>query len=1005
MKKSIATIAVLVLFVCSLSAQDQPILLNKALGKPVEINLGQLTSSLQNVSIVQATEVRGNILEIGNTIELPNPKGEGRLIFRVIETPVFSEEKQKDNPDIHSYTGVSANRAYTLKMSITPAGFLAHIRGNAKAYIIEKLNGEYRLYSKGELKDVYECGFEEAFLKEGGSLNRERKERGISSYTSGATLRTMRMAVATTGEFYQRYGSLAAVNAKLNEFLTLINAFYEQELAMTFTLVATNDNIVFSDPNSDPFSPTGSASASGSQSAFSGGTIQGLMPYGNYDIGHTFHYQAPSVGFPAYGYSISGQAGPSPCNDGSKARAWSQYTKGSSISEVPAAAIVGAIVHEMGHQFYAWHTFNGDGGNCVASYGQYFPGSGYEPGSGTTTMSYKGSCGAGYNLTGGDDAYFHAISRKEILDQFGTTVGCASTSATGNSAPVANAGPDYVIPVGTPFVLTGSATDANGDNLTYTWDEFDSPNLNGNDQGALGNNTTGVGGYTAVNSTTAPLFRSRQSTSGQRTFPKLDFILDDGNMPSDVEGEALPLVPRTMKFMLTVRDDNPGIPAVDADEVVVTVVDNGGAFAITSQNGPSFWLYNGSNTVDITWSVAGTNAAPINCANVKISLSTDGGQTFPTVIAASTPNDGLYTYAIPNLSTAAARVKVEAIGNVFFDINNVDITISSSCAPELSNISPSTILTAEEGSPSLDFSMFSFGDQITSLCGSISGSDPTGWLVVENGGFCDYYGNAPQYDELEFFSLNGGSVTFEVVETTGTLYAGLNLFSQSYDPSFSCAGWIASNRYLCGPASVCGSNDDLTANAVQGNNYLMISGFDGGNAGNYSLSFSGSAIYEPVPSSGSSYDYAFLVYNMNNGLIVDFLTEIDLSAYPIASYRIYGISFPGGSDLTPYKSTSFSSFSDMLSNNTICGRLSENFRDVQITPICGQDYVLTSPTDDVANGSVVYEAEGYIQATNEISGGNVRYDATEYVLMNPGFHVAGQAGMVFKAVIDGCGGE
>jgi len=78
---------------------------------------------------------------------------------------------------------------------------------------------------------------------------------------------------------------------------------------------------------------------------------------------------------------------------------------------------------------------------------------------------------------------------------------------------------------------------------------------------------------------------------------------------------------------------------------------------------------------NVTWSVAGTDAAPIGTANVKITLSTDGGYTYPWVLAASTPNTGSKTVTLPLVATTRGRIKVEAIGNVFFDVSNTDFTV------------------------------------------------------------------------------------------------------------------------------------------------------------------------------------------------------------------------------------------------------------------------------------------------------------------------------------------
>ncbi|HAO28021.1 MAG TPA: hypothetical protein DCQ68_10845, partial [Chryseobacterium indologenes] len=78
------------------------------------------------------------------------------------------------------------------------------------------------------------------------------------------------------------------------------------------------------------------------------------------------------------------------------------------------------------------------------------------------------------------------------------------------------------------------------------------------------------------------------------------------------------------------------------------------------------WAGNSSQT--ITWDVANTTAAPVSCANVSILLSTDGGLTYPTILVASTPNDGSEAVTIPDISTTQARIMVAGEGNVFFNV-------------------------------------------------------------------------------------------------------------------------------------------------------------------------------------------------------------------------------------------------------------------------------------------------------------------------------------------------
>jgi hypothetical protein len=88
----------------------------------------------------------------------------------------------------------------------------------------------------------------------------------------------------------------------------------------------------------------------------------------------------------------------------------------------------------------------------------------------------------------------------------------------------------------------------------------------------------------------------------------------------------------------------------------------------------------------VTWDVGGGSVA----ANVNIRLSLDGGNTFPAVLAAGTPNDGSEAVTLPCTPSATARVKVEGAGNIFFDISNANFT--------LSNVPPAIALNVTAGS-------------------------------------------------------------------------------------------------------------------------------------------------------------------------------------------------------------------------------------------------------------------------------------------------------------------
>ncbi|HQF43020.1 MAG TPA: T9SS type A sorting domain-containing protein, partial [Ignavibacteriaceae bacterium] len=220
----------------------------------------------------------------------------------------------------------------------------------------------------------------------------------------------------------------------------------------------------------------------------------------------------------------------------------------------------------------------------------------------------------------------------------------------------------------TPFAITGSAVDPNGDALTYCWEEFD-----------LG--PAGAPGSPVGN---APIFRSWNPTnSPTRIFPRLQNLLNN----TTVIGELLPTYARAMTFRLTVRDSKMGGGGVDRAQFQFSVDGNSGPFVVTVPNTNVNW--SALSTQTVTWNVANTNVAPVNCANVNILLSTDGGNTWPIVLAANTPNDGSEDVVIPDNQVTTARIKVEAAGNIFFDISNVNFTISQPIPVEL------TMFTAE----------------------------------------------------------------------------------------------------------------------------------------------------------------------------------------------------------------------------------------------------------------------------------------------------------------------
>ncbi len=282
---------------------------------------------------------------------------------------------------------------------------------------------------------------------------------------------------------------------------------------------------------------------------------------------------------------------------------------------------------------------------------------------------------------------FHVKSLEAIVaySQTGAGNGCAAPTATGNTAPAVTGPGNFTIPKGTPFSLTAAATDINGDSITYDWQEYD-----------LGGATTAVPN-TDSDGTARPIFRPYLPTvGGTRTFPSLQYILNNANVPPAttggfLTGELLPAIARTMTFQVVARDNRANGGGINTATSVVTVDGVSGPFAVTTPNSGTV-----GSSFNVTWNVAGTTAAPVSAANVKISLSTDGGNTFPTVLNPSTPNDGAQGVVVLNTVSSTARIKVESVGNIFFDISDADFSIVGPTA------APATIsgnVTTANGAP------------------------------------------------------------------------------------------------------------------------------------------------------------------------------------------------------------------------------------------------------------------------------------------------------------------
>ncbi|TGE15589.1 reprolysin-like metallopeptidase [Hymenobacter elongatus] len=617
--------------------------------RPVSFQMDAVRGALQQAPAEQGAGARNS----ATVISLPMPDGSSQR-FRIVKVAVMHPALAAKYPAINTYQAQGIDDPSAIaRLDVSPAGFHGMILGSQgrTVYIDPAAQGDNVHHLVFERQAMNQAALGAVCLTtEADAALAMPQPTAFLRQPNGTQLRTYRLAMACTGEYAAtkggtKAGALAGIVTSVNR----VSGVYEKELAVRLVLVANNDQLVYLDGSTDPYTnSSGGAMLNENQR-----TISTIIGEANYDIGHVFSTggggvaQRPSVCLPTNAAFSQGKARgvtglPNPVGD---------------------AFDIDFVAHEIGHQFGGDHTFNSNTGNCAGN--NLAASSSYEPGSGVTIMAYAGICSP-QDLADNSLPYFHSRSFDQIVTHITGAGNCAVITPTNNLVPVVNAGANYRIPVSTPFALTGSATDADGDPLTYSWEQFD--------LGPTGPPTAPVGN--------APLFRFFTPTaSPTRTFPKLYNLLTN----TDTIGEVLPAYGRRMVFRLVARDNRVGGGGVDYDSMHVVVVPTAGPFLVTFPNTasttPIRWLAGAPQQV--SWDVANTTAAPISAANVDITLSTDGGRTFPTVLLVNTPNDGTQLVTVPASvgNSSLARIKVQASGNVFFDISNSNFAIQVPTGP------------------------------------------------------------------------------------------------------------------------------------------------------------------------------------------------------------------------------------------------------------------------------------------------------------------------------------
>lgn len=590
-----------------------------------KLDISSLKDGLEGV-----TYREGAISGFVGQIELPHTDGSTRT-YTVKRNQTLHPDLNNRFPEIITLDAYATDGSGARgKWDITPQGLHAMIiiPGESTVFIDPMFKGNTEYYIVYRKKDFYsdkmmECSFESTV---------ENDPVLIESLIPYGTceLRTYRLALAATAEYTTYHGGTVALALSAQATsMNRVNGVYEKDIAVTMTLIPNNDTLIYTS-NPDPYT-NGAASTMLNQNQTN---VNNVIGSANYDIGHVFGTNSGGVA----GLGVV-------CNNNSKARG----VTGSS-APINDPFDIDYVAHEMGHQFGANHTQNNPCNSVSAAR--------REPGSASTIMGYAGICPP--NVQNNSDDYFHNYSLQEISARItGTAGGCPVYTVLNNTGPtLVSTNGNATIPINTPFALTAIATDPDGDVLTYLWEQMN------NQQTTQPPLATATGG---------PNFRSWDpDTLGTRYFPRLSALANNGPFT----WEVLSSVSRTMSFRVAVFDNHSVGSCSDYVDVTLTTTASAGPFVVTYPSATGI-TWAGGSTQTVTWNVANTDLAPVNCDSVQILLSIDGGLSYPIVLETLDENDGSHSIVAPNITTTTARVMVMSKNGTFFDISDNNFTIVS----------------------------------------------------------------------------------------------------------------------------------------------------------------------------------------------------------------------------------------------------------------------------------------------------------------------------------------
>ncbi|MFK7922933.1 MAG: reprolysin-like metallopeptidase [Bacteroidia bacterium] len=601
-----------------------------------------------NFSEKEIAESVLSVLRSGqDEVILPLPDG-SHAAFKLRPQAILADELAQKFPEIKAWYGVAPN-GWEVYLDHDANRLHALLRKDGKNWFLDPEEGQYIL-SRNNRKTP-----EEALC-----LSDEKNmalpafptaAAGTADKTGLARHHVFRCAIAATGEYTAYHGGTTALAmAEIVSVLNRVNAVFSRDVAISFQLVAGNDQLIFSQPNTDPFT-NGDLNTIIQENQ---NLIDAVIGDANYDVGIVFGRSGLGGGAIAYYNSV--------CQSGYKAQAAIVLN-----NPIGDGFAIDFVAHEFGHFFGAHHTHNNP---CYR-----FAPTAYEPRSGSTIMAYAGVCSPSFQQN--SDAYFHASSIDEIRQSLSSGYVCGQVNSVSNQAPIVIVNqPTDFLPVGTPFSLDGFAIDAEGDSLSYCWEQWD----------------LGSPGSTHANTVFGPIIRSREPVAyPHRLIPQLSDILSGQSSGEEI----LPMVSRNLRFRLTVRDHHPQVTQVGQGYLNLKLTQQAGPFVVNEPIAYQDWTVGSMQW--IKWEVANTDKAPVNCDKVDIWLSADGGHTFNTLLASNISNNGAAAIMVPDLPTQSARIRISATNNIFFAISEGDFTISNAAQADYYLFNANSIPEACQG--------------------------------------------------------------------------------------------------------------------------------------------------------------------------------------------------------------------------------------------------------------------------------------------------------------------